>query len=183
MIEKSPLKNSNKRHMMAECKKLLAKFIADEQLDVLVPVAHFLRDDVKVLLKEHGVEIKPQSRKVKRAAFSSIATSNKFRAKESMLKILRKGKAEVSANTFFYLFQLIAKQWATKRELFRETCGIHTEDQAIRPRDRVEPKISPLDAFSISSLQPPNKLVKKGVMEKMWLILLSMVLKLLWQKL
>lgn len=158
--------NFNKRYTMDECKKILSKYTADEQLDIMISVAHFLRDDVKELVKQHGVDIVSQSRKVKRTDFSSIAKSTKFRAKDSVLKFLRKGKAEISADTFFHLFQSVASQWATKRELLSKTCGIHTEDRAIPPRERVKAELSLLDASSISSLNSPNKVVKIGVMEK-----------------
>ena len=53
-------------------------------MDVMVSVAHFFRD-VKKLVKQHGVDIVGQSRKVKRTEFSSMATSTKFCAKDSLL--------------------------------------------------------------------------------------------------
>ena len=50
---------------MAASKKLLVKVTKDEQLDILVAVAHFLSDDVKNILREQGIDIKTESRKVK----------------------------------------------------------------------------------------------------------------------
>ena len=65
VIRNSPRKNCNKRHTLFLISEKLEKCSNEEKLDVLVVLAHFLRDDVKTILKENGIEISNIPRKTK----------------------------------------------------------------------------------------------------------------------
>lgn len=83
-------------------------------------LAHFLTDEVKIVLKENGIEIIKIPEKTKRTVFSSLSTYI-FRYKDELVKIMMKTEVPVAADSILKIFQSIALSWASEQQLLQDT--------------------------------------------------------------
>ena len=83
-------------------------------------LAHFLTDEVKIVLKENAIEIIKIPEKTKRTVFSSFSTYI-FRYKDELVKIMMKTEVPVAADSILKIFQSIASSWASEQQLLQDT--------------------------------------------------------------
>ena len=163
-IISSPVKKRDKRYYFNTLKEAMKKLSNEEQMDVLVVLAHCLPDKVKTNLAGKGITIATISRKVKRKQFSDLPSSTKSRYKNELLQILLTAQSELAADGFQKLVKSVSSVWAASVNVLNDTCGIHICESVIPVKERIQATVSCQDIQSIGHLTSPSKIVKVTLM-------------------